>query len=50
MEIKPRSEEFKDFHLGLFFNKFALRNESNILIGINLLIIKFWIVFSFPKK
>lgn len=50
MEMKPWSEEFKDFHLGLFFNKFALKNECNILIGINLLIIKFWLVFSFPKK
>jgi hypothetical protein len=50
MEMKPWSEEFKDFHLGLFFNKFALGNESNILVGINLLIIKSWIVFSFPKK
>jgi len=50
MEMKPWSEEFKDFHLGLFFNKFILGNESNILVGINLLIIKSWIVFSFPKK
>ena len=50
MEMKPWSEEFKDFHLGVFFNKFSFVNESSILMGINLLILKFWIVFTFPKR
>jgi hypothetical protein len=56
MEERPWSTEFQNFHLGLFFNRMSRlersssgRRISSYLFGINLLIIKTWIVFTFPN-
>lgn len=50
MEMKPWSEEFKEFHLGMMFNRFKISKSTSYLIGINLLVIKMWGVFTFSSK
>lgn len=53
---KPYSKDFSEFHLGLVFNRFKNLKKpgqkffiDNYLIGINLLVIKSWVVFSLPN-
>ena len=56
MSERPWSTEFNKFHLGMVFSKFPKREKSkngffinSYLIGINLLIIKSWVVISLPN-
>lgn len=56
MEERPWSTEFRNFHLGLVFNRMSRferskkgKRISSYLFGINLLVIKTWIVFSIPN-
>ena len=56
MEERPWSTEFQNFHLGLFFHRSSGleksksgRRISSYLFGMNLLVIKTWIVFTVPN-
>jgi hypothetical protein len=56
MSERPWSTEFNKFHLGIVFSKFPKREKSkngffinSYLIGINLLVIKSWVVISLPN-
>lgn len=50
IKMKPWSEEFKDFHLGIVLNKFKISKRTSYLVGLNLLVFKSWVVFTFPSK
>lgn len=56
MEERPWSTEFRDFHLGLVFKRYTKFEKSksgfrlsNYMIGINLLVIKTWVIFTLPN-
>jgi hypothetical protein len=57
MKERPWSTEFRKFHLGLFVSNLSSkfdksksgRGISKYLLGINLLVIKSWVVISLPN-
>lgn len=57
MSERPWSTEFRNFHLGLFVSNLSIkfdksksgRKISRYLLGVNLLVIKSWVVISLPN-